>query len=100
VPRIVTPAGYATLVAEDRERAQQFAELLANGDRTRAGHYVAEAAEEILGYCQDVASGLAGNVSYLSALSNIEKVGRRSVRKGDDIQARWCAYLELKLRGK
>ena len=58
--------------------ATQFSELLRSGDRTQAGHHVASAAEEILGYCNGMTSALARNTAYLMALKNIEKVGKRS----------------------
>lgn len=100
MPRIVTPAGYAKLVAEDRERASHFAALLASGDRTNAGHCVAEAAEEVRDYCMGMASPLARNLANVQAISNIDKVGKRSARHGHQEQAQWCAYLHSKLEGK
>jgi hypothetical protein len=72
----VSPAGYATLVAEDRERADTFNELLSAGNRTDAGALVFE------------------------ALDNIRKVAKRSGRHGDEVQLQWCGHLHQKLKGE
>jgi len=45
-------------------------------------------------------SALARNLAHLQAISNIDKVGKRSARRGDQEQAQWCAYLHSKLEGK
>ena len=97
--RTVTPAEYAALVAEDRERAQQFGDFLALGAQIEAVHHVARAAEEILSHCKQMASERARIFTYRLSLKYIERVGKRSVRRGDDAQAQWCAYLYSKLRG-
>lgn len=104
VPRVkkvktVSPAGYATLVAEDREQAATFDKLLSAGNRTDAGHHIAEAAEGILGYCKKMSNKVAQNMMYLQALDNIRKVAKRSGKRGDQVQLQWCGYLHQKLKG-
>jgi hypothetical protein len=98
-PQHVTPSGYATLVATDAEKASIFDGLLRLDERDEAGVLLCTEAIQILTYCKGMTSDRARNLEYLSSLKNIEKVGKRSARRGDRTQAQWCDHLHWKLKG-
>jgi hypothetical protein len=97
--RTITPDGYAKLVAEDRHLAAEFAQFRELGDMADALWGVAEAADEILGYCNQLPSPMERKLSLLMSLNTIEEVAERSDRQGDEIQASWCKLLSHKLVG-
>jgi len=80
--------------------AATFEAFLSAGDPTSAGHHVATTVVEILDRCQGMATARSQNMAYLVSLENIDKVRKRSTRRGDLLQANWCAHLHEKLLGK
>jgi hypothetical protein len=68
-------------------------------DRDKAGRYVLTAAQEILNYCHGMTTPFARSLAYVSALDNIEKVRKKALRRGDELQTNWCHNLHKTLRG-
>ena len=97
----VSPAHYATLVAEDRHLAFECAQLSAVGATTDALDVVSEAAEGILARydAMVVITPTGRSESFVEALHSVERVARRSDDQGDEVQATWCTLLHQKLSG-
>jgi hypothetical protein len=99
--RTVTPDEYATLVAEDRHLASEFAQLCTVGDTVDALQVVSEEAEGILAFCERMSATIPSvrNLSLLMSLKVIEEVAEQSDQLGDEVQASWCKLLNHKLLG-
>jgi hypothetical protein len=93
------PARYATLVAENRQLAIEFAKLSAQGTTGDAERVVRQAADDILEHCDNmlVITPTGESTSLLLSLQNIETVAKRSDQRGDEVQVRWCILLHEKL---
>jgi hypothetical protein len=100
--RIMAPATYATLVAEDRHLAFECAQLSAVGATSDALHVVAEAADTILARYEGmvVITPTGESESFVEALRNVARVGQRSDELGDEVQATWCTLLHHRLVGR
>ena len=100
--RTIPPAKYATLVAEDRHLASEFARLSALGDETHALEVVSDAADHILGHCNDmlVITPTGSDSSLVLSLKYVERVAKRSDQSGDEVQAAWCILLHQVLAGR
>lgn len=96
-----TVANYATLVAEDRHLASEFAQLRAVGDTASALEVVHHAADGILDYCDNmlVVTPTGQSSSLLQTLRNIETVAKRCDQRGDEVQVLWCSLLHQTLAG-
>lgn len=95
------PARYATLVAENRHLAIEFAKLSALGPAEDAQRVVRHAADDILEHCDNrpVVTPGGESSSLLQSLHNIETVAKRSDQRGDEVQALWCILLHETLAG-
>ena len=100
--RIMAPATYATLVAEDRHLAFECAQLRAVGATSDALHVVAEAADTILARYEGmvVITPTGESESFVEALRNVARGGQRSDELGDEVQATWCTLLHHRLVGR
>lgn len=99
--KAISPATYAAQVAEDRHLAFECAQLSAVGATTDALHVVSEAADAILARFDGmlVITPTGESESFVEALRNVERVGRRSDDLGDEVQAAWCTLLHQRLVG-
>jgi hypothetical protein len=95
----MAPARYATLVAEDRHLAIEFATLIAAGTTEDAQRVVRHAADDILEHCDNmlVITPTGESSSLLHSLQNIETAAKQSDQRGDEVQASWCIFLHEKL---
>ncbi len=100
--RIMAPATYAMLVAEDHHLAFECAQLNAVGATSDALQVVDEAAEGILARYEGmlVITPTGQSESFVDALRNVERVGQRSDEAGNEVQATWCTLLYQRLAGK
>ena len=90
---------YARQVAEDRHLAAEFGQLSAVNDTATALQVVADAADDILGHCLQVAHAADRRRSLLLSVRAIEEVSERSRRQGDEVQCAWCTLLHHALLG-
>jgi hypothetical protein len=90
---------YARQIAEDRHLAAEFGQLSSVNDTAGALQVVADAADDILGYCLRVSEDTDRQRSLLLSIRAIEQASERSERRGDEVQCAWCTLLHHRLLG-